>query len=102
MKLINRVTDLESLNRKALKIARKYADETGTLMAGNLCNTNAYNPQKANNKDVVKAMFKVRSRFLENPNVSPPISGLRWRNHGALGLEVTKSDRATRDNHTKI
>src|SRR6266550_2651947 len=35
---------LEPLNRQALSIAATVARETGTLLAGNLCNTNAYEP----------------------------------------------------------
>lgn len=58
LKLINRAYDLEELNRSALRIARKCADETGTLMAGNICNTNVYNPNNPGSKETVKSIFK--------------------------------------------
>ncbi|KAJ8025145.1 Betaine--homocysteine S-methyltransferase 1 [Holothuria leucospilota] len=58
MNLIDRAHDLEELNRSALRITRKCADETGTLMAGNICNTNAYNPADPNNRENLKGMFK--------------------------------------------
>ncbi|KAJ8025144.1 Betaine--homocysteine S-methyltransferase 1 [Holothuria leucospilota] len=58
MNLIDRAQDLEELNRSALRIARKCADETGTLMAGNISNTNAYNPADPNNRENLKGIFK--------------------------------------------
>nr|KAG5708418.1 hypothetical protein BaRGS_026145 [Batillaria attramentaria] len=48
LRVIGREADLETLNRTALRIAREVADATGTLMAGNICNTTVYqrdNPQ---------------------------------------------------------
>ena len=42
MRSIGREDDLERLNRQALHLAREVADETGCLMAGNLCNSAIY------------------------------------------------------------
>ena len=42
LRLIGREDDLVTLNKKALQIARDVADRTGTLMAGNICNTSEY------------------------------------------------------------
>ncbi|PIK50520.1 betaine homocysteine S-methyltransferase 1 [Apostichopus japonicus] len=58
LKLVNRLTDLENMNRDALRIARKCADETGTLMAGDICNTNVYDPKLPKNREMVKQIFK--------------------------------------------
>ncbi|XP_033739939.1 betaine--homocysteine S-methyltransferase 1-like [Pecten maximus] len=58
LRTIGREDDLERLNRTALKIAREVADETGTLMAGGLCNTNIYDKDDVTTHDQVKAMFK--------------------------------------------
>src|SRR4249920_2825211 len=44
LRLIGKEDILEPLNRQALSIAAKVARETGTLLAGNLCNTNTYEP----------------------------------------------------------
>ena len=52
--------EVEKLNRNALRIARQVADETGTLMAGNICNTNIFNPDDAAVKEEISAMFKVK------------------------------------------
>ncbi|KAL3852209.1 hypothetical protein ACJMK2_015881 [Sinanodonta woodiana] len=58
LKLIGREDELEQINLKALEIAREVADRTGTLMAGNICNSTVYekgNPEKERN---VEQMFK--------------------------------------------
>ena len=63
MQVAGRETDLEKLNRKALKLARQVADETGTLMAGNICNTTAW---KMNDKEAqyhVRSIFQVKIKF---------------------------------------
>src|SRR5678815_5370617 len=42
LRVIGREGDLEPINRQALAIAKQVADETGTLFAGDICNTNVY------------------------------------------------------------
>src|SRR5438552_644703 len=42
LRVIGKEDILEPLNRQALSIAARVASETGTLLAGNLCNTNVY------------------------------------------------------------
>src|SRR5690348_18319614 len=42
LRVIGKENILEPLNRQALSIAGVVARETGTLLAGNLCNTNTY------------------------------------------------------------
>lgn len=42
LRLIGREDDLERMNRQALAIAAEVARETGTLLAGDVCNTNVY------------------------------------------------------------
>ncbi|XP_070568435.1 betaine--homocysteine S-methyltransferase 1-like isoform X4 [Ptychodera flava] len=49
---------LERMNRAALKMAREVADSTGTLMAGNICNTNIYQPDNEGRRDEIWNMFK--------------------------------------------
>jgi betaine-homocysteine S-methyltransferase len=39
MKIVGRERDLERINRTALRLAKKVARATGTLLAGNICNT---------------------------------------------------------------
>ena len=49
--------DLESLNRKALEIAKSIASETGALFAGNICNSHVFEPDDRATHDVTRAMF---------------------------------------------
>src|SRR6202165_4659913 len=44
LRIIGRESQLEEMNRGALRIAKKVADQTGTLLAGDICNTNIYDP----------------------------------------------------------
>ncbi len=58
LRQIGREGDLEPMNRRALEIAREVARETGTLLAGNISNTNIFTPDP----DVVR---EVRQIFTE-------------------------------------
>jgi betaine-homocysteine S-methyltransferase len=49
---------LEPLNRQALALAREVAQESGALLAGNVCNTNAYEPGDPAAYRQVRAMFE--------------------------------------------
>ncbi len=44
LRIIGREKDLAPMNRAALGIAKRVARRTGTLFAGDLCNTNIYDP----------------------------------------------------------
>ena len=57
LRQIGREDDLEPMNRQALEIARTVARETGTLLAGDICNTNAYLEGDAASRRYVRAMF---------------------------------------------
>ncbi len=53
LRVIGREKDLVPMNKAALKIAKSVARRTGTLFAGDLCNTNIYDPgSKAAVKEV--------------------------------------------------
>jgi betaine-homocysteine S-methyltransferase len=54
LRIIGKEDLLEPLNRTALSIAREVARETGTLLAGNLSNTNIYDDSS---QDTVRAIF---------------------------------------------
>ncbi len=54
---IGREQDLEKINRTALKIAREVADDTGTLMAGGVCNSNIFKINR--DKDVEQRIRKM-------------------------------------------
>jgi betaine-homocysteine S-methyltransferase len=56
LRIIGKEHLLEPLNRDALAIAAGVARETGTLAAGNLCNTNVFSPDVAGRR-LVREMF---------------------------------------------
>jgi betaine-homocysteine S-methyltransferase len=55
LRLIGQEHLLERINRQALELARQVARETGTLLAGNVCNTNVWTGEES--RDTVRAMF---------------------------------------------
>ncbi|MBV9520138.1 MAG: homocysteine S-methyltransferase family protein [Hyphomicrobiales bacterium] len=57
LKIVGREKDLERINRQALRIAKKVARETGALIAGNICNTNIYDPGDGNSQKAAQRMF---------------------------------------------
>lgn len=59
MKGIGKESLLENININALKIAREVADATGTLMAGDICNTLVYEKNNQEAIERTKLMFKV-------------------------------------------
>jgi methionine synthase I (cobalamin-dependent) len=57
LRIIGKEDLLEPLNRTALELAAAVARDTGTLLAGNLSNTNIYEPDSAESQKAVRAMF---------------------------------------------
>src|SRR5437764_13641496 len=58
LRVIGRERDLEPINRRALEIARTVARESGSLFAGDMCNTNVFDPSDASSRSAVRAMFE--------------------------------------------
>src|SRR3954466_9479386 len=56
LRIIGREDDLERINRRALEIAKEVSDESGALLAGNVCNTNVWEGEES--RDAVRAMFE--------------------------------------------
>src|SRR5271169_2079226 len=54
---VGREDDLEAMNRQAVRIAREVAREGDALVAGNVCNTWAYDPDDPATKRAVRAMY---------------------------------------------
>ncbi len=57
LRVIGREKDLVPMNRAALGIAKRVARRTGTLFAGDLCNTNIYDPQDPGSLRDVERIF---------------------------------------------
>ena len=54
---VGREGDLEAMNRQAVRIAREVAREGDALVAGNVCNTWAYDPDNPATSATVRAMY---------------------------------------------
>ena len=54
---VGREDDLEAMNRQAVRIAREVAREGDALVAGNVCNTWAYDPDNPATGQTVRAMY---------------------------------------------
>ena len=63
LRLIGKEHLLERLNRDALAIAASVAREHGVLAAGNLCNTNVFQPDDATRK-LVRTMFEEQMEWI--------------------------------------
>lgn len=57
LRLIGKEHLLEQLNRGALRIAGEVARGSSALLAGNICNTNIFEPDNQASEDQVRAMF---------------------------------------------
>jgi betaine-homocysteine S-methyltransferase len=59
MRVIGREDELEPLNRNALRLAKEVAAEGDALVAGNICNTWAYDPDDPEaSGEVVRGMYR--------------------------------------------
>jgi len=58
LRVIGREQDLEPINRRALDLAKTVARESGALLAGDICNTNVYDPADLASHAAVRAMFE--------------------------------------------
>jgi len=96
LKLIGREKDLEPMNRTALAIAKKVAKETGTLLAGNICNTTAYIPDDATAAKACRKMFDEQIRWAADAGVDFVVG--ETYSHGGealIALEAIKEARQT-------
>src|SRR5262249_55008790 len=58
LRVIGRAELVEPMNRDALAIARSVARETDSLFAGDVCNTNVFQPDRLDTHDAARAMFE--------------------------------------------
>lgn len=91
LRLIGREDELEPINRQALEIAREVARGSGTLLAGNICNTNVYDPRDPNSAAKVHAMFSEQVRWAVDAGVDLIIGEtFSWGAEALLALDVIR------------
>jgi betaine-homocysteine S-methyltransferase len=92
LRVIGREDDLEPLNRQALALAKEVADETGTLFAGDICNTNVYEPGDPESEREVRAMFEEQVGWAAEAGADFVIAETySYAQEALLGLEAIKA-----------
>ncbi len=86
---VGREDDLEAMNRQAVRIARQIASEGGALVAGNVCNTWAYDPDDAATAAAVRAMYAEQLGWAAEEGVDFVISETNdYLGEALIALEV--------------
>jgi len=83
--------DLETMNRRAVRIAREAAQEGDALVAGNVCNTWAYDPDVPGAKDAVRAMYTEQLGWAAEEGIDFVISETNdYLGEALIALEVIR------------
>lgn len=92
LRLIGKEGILEALNRNALSIAGEVARDTGTLFAGNICNTNVWDPGDAGSGSRVRAMFEEQVGWAVDAGVDLVIGEtFSYGEEALMGLQVIRA-----------
>ncbi len=92
LRQIGREDALESINRQALALARGVARESGTLLAGNICNTNIYAPDDDGAKAQIRAIHAEQVAWAADEGADFIIAEtFAWTEEALLALETIKS-----------
>jgi betaine-homocysteine S-methyltransferase len=91
LRLIGKEELLERLNRQALALAKGVAEESGALFAGDICNTNVYEPGDAEAYREARAMFEEQVGWAVEAGVDFIIGEtFSYAEEAMIGLEVIK------------
>ncbi|MGH6942963.1 MAG: homocysteine S-methyltransferase family protein, partial [Geminicoccaceae bacterium] len=92
LKVIGKEDILEPLNRQALQIAKEVADESGTLLAGDLSNTNVYAPDDAESLRFVRQAFEEQVGWAVDAGVDFIVGEtFSWLGEAELALEIIRA-----------
>ena len=69
LRIVGREGDLAKMNRTALRIAKKVARSTGTLLAGDICNTSIYDPTDAKAQRQASRIFEEQVAWADEAGV---------------------------------
>ena len=88
---VGREGDLEAMNRQAVRIARQVAAEGDALVAGNVCNTWAYDPADPATVSVVRAMYAEQLGWAAEEGIDFVISETNdYLGEALIALEVSQ------------
>jgi betaine-homocysteine S-methyltransferase len=86
---VGREHDLEAMNRHAVRFAREVAGEGDALVAGNVCNTWAYDPDNPASREAVRAMYAEQLGWAAEEGVDFVISETNdYLGEALIALEV--------------
>jgi betaine-homocysteine S-methyltransferase len=91
LRIIGKEGALEEINRQALRIAADVADEADALLAGDICNTNVYDPGDPASAAVVRAMFEEQVAWAVEAGADFIIGEtFSWAEEALIALDVIK------------
>ena len=91
LRVIGREKDLEPINRRALELAKTVATESGALFAGDICNTNVYDPADSASHKAVRAMFEEQVGWAVDAGVDFVVGEtFSWAQEALIALDVIK------------
>jgi betaine-homocysteine S-methyltransferase len=91
LRVIGREKDLVPMNRTALEIARKVARRTNTLFAGDICNTNIYDPGDRRALKQVERIFEEQVGWAADAGVDYVVAEtFAWGGEALMALEAIK------------
>jgi betaine-homocysteine S-methyltransferase len=92
MRIVGKEHLLEDLNRQALALAKEVAEESEALFAGDICNTNVFDPGDESSKDAVRAMFEEQVGWAVDSGVDFVIAEtFSYAEEARLALEAIKA-----------
>lgn len=92
LRLIGKEALLEPLNRTALELAAGVARDTGTLLAGNICNTNVFEPDNDEARRAVRALFDEQVAWAVDAGVDLIIAEtFTWTDEALLALQSIRA-----------
>src|SRR6202049_1884632 len=92
LKDVGRENDLEAMNRQAVRIANEVGREGDALVAGDICNTWAYDPKdKDASSRVVRAMYEEQLSWAVDEGIDFVIAETNdYLGEALIGLQVIK------------
>lgn len=92
LKAVGREGELENMNRQALKIAKEVASEGNALLAGNICNTWAYDlADKKKSEKIVRNQYTEQLEWASEAGVDFVLAEtIEYLGEALIALEVIK------------
>jgi betaine-homocysteine S-methyltransferase len=91
LRILGKEDLLEPMNRQALALAKEVADESGTLFAGDICNTNVFDPDDDDSIRAVRMMFEEQVGWAAEAGVDFVIGEtFSWGEEALIALDAIR------------